>query len=323
MKKSRFAGRVGLFVVVALIVLVVLVFVFMKGGGFKPTYELRLQAETVSNLKRGSLVLMAGVPIGSVTDIDLESGGKGVVIHVRIQQRYKIHADAEFRIEQLGFLGDQYIGVHPQANAAPMLTPASEVPLGQPFDLQETARSATALVDEVKVIVKSLNDLAVRVDQKVLSDRNLTNINVMLNNLRVASDKVITMVDGVNTLVATNSTPIFKSVSNLVHFSDQLDIVATELAQLVATNRIEFTKAINSLDNTAEVLERLAYSVEEGRGLAGALLKDDQLKNQISGLVADLQVAASNVSNYGLLYKPRKAPRAPQNPPYPGKSPIK
>jgi hypothetical protein len=145
----------------------------------------------------------------------------------------------------------------------------------------------------------------------------------MLNNLRVASDKVITMVDGVNTLVATNSTPIFKSVSNLVHFSDQLDIVATELAQLVATNRIEFTKAINSLDNTAEVLERLAYSVEEGRGLAGALLKDDQLKDRITSLVADLQVAASNVSNYGLLYKPRKAPRAPQNPPYPGKSPIR
>ena len=312
-----------MFVALALVVLVGLVFIFMKSRGFKPTYELKLRAETVSNLKKGSLVLMAGVPIGHVSDIDLEAGGKGVIIHTRIQRRYKIHADAQFQIQQLGFLGDQYVAVYPQANAAPILESGAEVPLGQPFDLQETARSATALVDEVKVIVKSLNDLAVRVDQKVLSDRNLTNINVILNNLRVASDKVITMVDGVNALVDTNSTPIFVSVSNLVHFSDQLNIVSTELAQLVATNRTEFTKAIKSLDNTAEVLERLAYSVEEGRGLVGAMLKDDQLKNRINSLVADLQVAASNVSNYGLLFKPKKPSRQPQNPPYPGKSPIK
>ena len=312
-----------MFVVVALIVLIGLVIVFAKSGGFKPTYELRFRAETVSNLKQGSLVLMAGVPIGSVSGVDLVAGGKGVILRARIQERYHIHGDAQFQIQQLGFLGDQFIAVYPQANAAPVLADGAEVPLGQPFDLQETAKSATALVDEVKGIVKSLNDLAIRVDQKVLSERNLTNINVTLNNLRVASDKVITMVDGINTLVETNSRSIFVSVSNLVQFSDQLSTVATELSQLVATNRVEFTKAINSLDNTAEVLERLAYSVEEGRGLAGALLKDDDLKNRIASLVADLQVAASNVSNFGLLYRPKKPARAPQNPPYPGKSPIR
>jgi len=57
--------------------------------------------------------------------------------------------------------------------------------------------------------------------------------------------------------------------------------------------------------------------------LAGALLKDDQLKIRITSLVSDLQVAASNISNYGLLFKPKKPARQPQNPPYPGKSPIK
>jgi phospholipid/cholesterol/gamma-HCH transport system substrate-binding protein len=323
MSKSRFAKMVGLFVVLALMVLVGLVVIFTKSGGFKPTYELRLRAETVANLKRGSLVLMAGVPIGRVSDIDLVPGGKGVIIRVTIQERYKIHGDAQFRIEQLGFLGDQFVAVHPQANAAPLLVADAEVPLEQSFNIETTVRSATGLVDEAKEIVKSLNDLAVRVDQKVLSERNLTNINVTLNNLRVASDKIITMVDGVNTLVETNSGSIFASVSNLVHFSDQLNTVATELSQLVATNRVEFTKAINSLDNTAEVLERLAYSVEEGRGLAGALLKDDDLRNRIASMVADLQVAASNVSNFGLLYRPKKPARPPQNPPYPGKSPIR
>jgi ABC-type transporter Mla subunit MlaD len=177
-------------------------------------------------------------------------------------------------------------------------------------------------VDEVKVIVKSLNDLALRVDQKVLSEKNLTNINVTLNNVRIASDKAITMVDGINTLVETNSGSIFVSVSNLVHFSDQLNTVATELSHLVATNRHELTKAINSLDNTAGTLERIANSVEQGHGLAGALLKDDQLKNRIMNVAENLQTVSSNISRFGLLYKPKQS-RQPQNPPYPGKSPVK
>ncbi|HZO85673.1 MAG TPA: MlaD family protein [Verrucomicrobiae bacterium] len=322
MTKTRFAKRVGLFVVIALGVLVALVVIFTKSGGFKPTYELRMRAETVANLKKGSLVLMAGVPIGGVSDVDLVPGGKGVIIRAKIQQKYKIHADAQFRIEQLGFLGDQFISVYPQANAAPVLGAGAEVRLEQPFDLQQTARSATELVDEVKVIVKSLNDLAVRVDQKVLSDRNLTNVDLTLNNLAIASDKVITMVDGINTLVETNSGSIFVSVSNLVHFSEQLNTVATELSQFVATNRTELTKAINSLDNTAGTLERLAQSVDKGEGLAGALLKDDQLKNRIMNIAENLQTVSSNISRFGLLHKPKQS-KQPQSPPYPGKSSVK
>lgn len=322
MRQSGYAWKVGLFVVVAVAVLVGLTVVFFRGGGLKPKYTVRLRAESVSNLKKGSLVLMAGVPIGAISGTQLEPGGKGVIIFARIDERFKIHGDARFSIGQLGFLGDEFVAVYPQANQAPMLKEGDQVNLEQPFDLQKTARSATDLVDEVKVIVKSLNDLAVRVDQKVLSERNLTNVNVTLDNLRVASQKVITMVDGVNALVQTNSDSIFVSVSNLFHFSGQLNTVATELSQLVATNRFELTKAIKSLDNTSEVLERLAYSVEEGRGLAGALLKDDQLKQRIVNIAENLQTVSSNISRFGLLHKPRQS-RQPQNPPYPGKSPVK
>lgn len=312
-----------MFVTVALVVLVGLVVVFTKSGGwFQPTYELRLRSSSVSDLKKGSVVRMAGVPIGTVAGTQLEAGGRDVIIRLKINEQYKIYSDAHFRIEQLGFLGDQFVAVVPQQNAGPLLEPGAEVKVQPTFSLGETARSATELVDEVKKIVKSLNDLAVRVDQNVLSEKNLTNVNVTLDNFRVASQKVITMVDGVNTLVQTNSASIFVSVSNLVHFSDQLNTVASELSQLFATNRIEFTKAINSLDNTAEVLERLAYSVEEGRGLAGALIKDDQLKAKIGNIAENLQNVTSNLNRFGLLYKP-KQPRTPQNPPYPGKTSIK
>jgi len=323
MSKTRFAKRVGLFMTVALLVLVALVVVFTRGGSwFQPSYELRLRSETVSGLKKSSVVLMAGVPIGRVGNAELLPGGKHVIIRLKIYDRYKIHGDARFVIESIGFLGDQFVAVYPRENARPILESGAEVSVEPSFSFQETARSATELVDEVKKIVKTLNELVVRVDQKVLSERNLTNVNVTLNNLRVASDKVTTMVDGMSTLVQTNSPSISVSVSNLVQFSQRLNGVAGDLSQLLATNRLEFAEAINSLDNAAKVLERVAHSVEEGRGLVGALINDEDLKAKISNVAENLQNVSSNINRFGLLYKPRQSRQA-QNPPYPGKSSIK
>src|SRR5438552_3192855 len=52
MNESRFAGRVGAFVVVALMMVAALLLVFSKGmTWFTPTYTLRLRADNVGGLK--------------------------------------------------------------------------------------------------------------------------------------------------------------------------------------------------------------------------------------------------------------------------------
>ena len=51
-------------------------------------------------------MLVAGVSVGSVSDIKLDDGGTNVTIFLKIYKDYKIHGDARFVIEQSGFLGD-------------------------------------------------------------------------------------------------------------------------------------------------------------------------------------------------------------------------
>src|SRR5438067_2185462 len=112
MNESRRAVHVGLFVCLGLILIALLLIKFSKSSSFfTRTYGVKLVTRNVAGIKRGAAVLMAGVPIGNVQDVDLGPEGRSVIIHLKILDRYKIHADARFLIEQAGFLGDQYVAV--------------------------------------------------------------------------------------------------------------------------------------------------------------------------------------------------------------------
>lgn len=307
MSQSRAAVKVGAFMLTGLVVFAGIIAVFTKSGGWlTPSYELRLRATSVGGLKQGSVVQMSGIPVGRVAGADLSPDGKGVLIRLKIQSQFKIHNDAKFVIEQLGFLGDQFVAIYPQKNAGPMLEPGQEVPAQEPFNIQEAVRSATGLMQQAGQTVKTVHELVARVDQNVLSGANITNVAVTLENLRTASERVLTMVDGVNRLVDTNSRPIFISVSNLVQFSEELTVLAQELSQMMETNRTELTKAIKSLELSSSALHRIVEGVEQGKGLAGALINNPELKTKFDHITANLETVTSNINRYGLLYKPKQ-----------------
>jgi len=322
MSQSRTAVKVGTFVLFCLVVLAALIAIFTKHKGiFTSTYEIRLRASTVSGLKQGSVVLMSGVPIGTVSGADLAPEGKGVIIRLKLQSRFKIHSDARFVIEQIGFLGDQFVAVYPQKNAGPELQPGQEVPAQEPFNVQEAVRSATTLMQQAGQTAKTVSDLVNRVDRNLLSEVNLTNVSVTLQNLRVASERVLTMVDGVTRLVDTNSRPIFISVSNLVQFSEDLSLLSQEFNQMVITNSTELNKAVKSLESTSGALQRLAGGLEKGQGLAGALLKDQDLRESVHRIAQNLETVSSNIMRHGLLYKPKQPKPAGEDRPFRGTPP--
>ena len=90
MDKSRLELKVGLFVLIGLVLLAVAVIQFSKGTSlFHGTYALRLHAVNVGGLKERAGVLLAGVQVGSVSDIKLADDGKSVTILLRIYKQYQ------------------------------------------------------------------------------------------------------------------------------------------------------------------------------------------------------------------------------------------
>src|SRR5688572_25239025 len=114
MSEKRYAGRVGLFVFVGIVLAGALMLNFSRGVGlFKPTYELHMRVRSVAGLKNRSAVLLSGVQIGNVKGVELDRKRGGAVVHLTILKEYPLPGDAQFAIQQQGVLGDQFVIISP------------------------------------------------------------------------------------------------------------------------------------------------------------------------------------------------------------------
>lgn len=324
MSESRLAWKVGVFLLVTLVLLAALLIQFSKGAElFASSYEVLLKTKNVGGIKKGASVLMAGVPVGSVRSAELTPDGRAVVVHLRIQKRCAIHGDANFYIEQAGFLGDQYVSVVPTTNALPVLRDGALVTCEEPFNLLEAARQAMRFLQRVDFTAQKLNDAVVRLDGTLLAEKNLTNLTASFSNFRLLSEQTLATVTNLDHLINANADAVSLGVSNLVAFSDRLNRVAGSLQEWVNTNRSDVTTLVKNVDSASELVNDLLTDLQAGKGLAGSVLKDAQLQNQMGLVMSNLTVVSSNLARFGLLHKPRPPRPAPVklSLPFPGKRP--
>lgn len=321
MSQSRIEWKVGGFVAMGLLMLAVLVLNFSKGLSLlKPSYLVRLKTTTVGGIKEKASVLLAGVQIGNVSHVELAKDSKSVTIFLRIDAKYDIPGDGVFFIEAQGFLGDQYVSIAPTANALPPLPKdgSAQRECRAPFNIQDAARDALGLIQRLDQAAQKI-DLAVeRVNKTVLAEQTLTNFAAMVANFRVVAEqtrtvteravalenKAIGTLDRVDVLLVTNTAPLQVAVSNVLRFSEQLNKVGADLQDTVGSNRPAIQAAMRNLETASAQVTNLLGEVQAGRGLVGALLKDDALARGFKQLAADLPAisgqvngAASNVNS--------------------------
>lgn len=308
MSDSRYAARVGAFAAAGIILLAVLLLTFSKGlDWFTPTYTLRLHTDNVGGLKARSAVLVSGVAVGTVVGTELAPDGKGVTILLRIDRRYTIYSDAEFVVEQIGLLGDQYVVVYPTKNQGHPLKDGDEVSCRPPFSFQSLAMSAVGFIQRVDETTKVLKEAVLRINDTVLTDRTLTNLADGIGNFHAVSERAITLIDNLNQVVSTNTAPLMTSFTNLARFSEDFQGLAGDLRATVAENRTNISATIENLETSSRAVSDLAKDLEAGKGLAGSLLRDEQLQGYLSNSLYHLAIVSSNIARFGLLYKPKAA----------------
>lgn len=314
MSSGNLQTKVGLFVVICLTLLAAMILNFSKGLSiFRPTYTLNLQTVDVGSIKQQAGVLVGGLRVGSVTGLSLGADGKTVLLRLKIDSRYSVRSDARFVIEQAGFLGDQHVAVYPQSTTAPMLVEGATVRGEEPFNLQEAARAATGFIQKIDQTARRLNEAIQRVDRLVLNEGTLSNFNLTLRNFHQLSDRVLTIADRVDNLIVTNAEPVSGSVSNLWRFATSMDRLGKSLNSTLDENRTGFSNTLQSLQSASKTMESMTRDLNNGEGLAGSLLKDAETREAWRQTVLNFSQLSSNLSHYGLLYKPRtiKTPSGP------------
>jgi len=301
MEKSRLEMKVGLFVAIGLVLLAVLLVQFSKGTSlFRGTYSLKLHASNVGGLKVKSGVLLSGVQVGTVSQIQLAPTGKSVTIILKVYKDVPIYHDARFVIEQAGFLGDQFVAIVPTANKERPMVDGDEVDCQEPFNLQEVARSAAGFIQRLDGTAKKLDEAVTDLRVQVLNAQTLASFGTSITNLRVLTEQAIDAVKGINGIVATNSSQVGIAVSNAVFFTTELNRLAGSAQDILATNGDNLTIATKNIEDLTVTFKQLAADLQAGKGLAGTVLQNQELATNVQTIAANLSITASNLNRVGL-----------------------
>jgi len=305
MENKRLETKVGLFVFMGLILVAALLIQFSKGASiFHGTYTVLLHSANVGGLKPRAAVLLAGVQVGTVNDIQLEPDGKSVTIYLSIYKQYrdKIYSDAQFDIEQSGFLGDEYVAIVPTFNKGDILTNNAVVECQAPFNLQEVARSAAGFVERIDDTARKLDESVSQLQKVVLNEQTLTNFTIAVNNLRDFSENAVGTMYDIDTLVATNREQVTGAMSNMLFFSKQLTQLADSADILLDTNGVQITSAMKNIESATETLTNLMNGMQAGQGLAGTILQNPDLSSNVQAIASNLAVTSSNLNRFGLWH---------------------
>ena len=117
MKQSNIELSVGAFVLVGIAAIVW--FAMQAGAGVAiggSTYEVTARFANVGGLRPGNQVLIAGVPVGRVEKIDLDSQ-YAAIVHMNLKQEVHLPSDTIASIKTSGLIGDKFITLAPGADS--------------------------------------------------------------------------------------------------------------------------------------------------------------------------------------------------------------
>jgi len=114
MKKTSVETAVGVFVLIGLICVAYLTIKLGKMEWFGDDfYLLDARFQSVSGLKTGAQVDLAGVEIGQVADIRLDNKTQVAIVRLKIKKGVLLTDDTIASVKTSGLIGDKYISLAP------------------------------------------------------------------------------------------------------------------------------------------------------------------------------------------------------------------
>jgi phospholipid/cholesterol/gamma-HCH transport system substrate-binding protein len=264
---KRQVSRVVLIVVLALAVTVFVFLAVFRVQVFSgPVFY--LQFDHVGSLVVGAVVRMAGVRIGTVTNIAInQQDYRTVIVTVTLYPGEKIRAGSRFLVMSGSLIGDQYIEVLP-VTEGPFIA-GGETFKGEPIkNLDSFLLSSDTLIRDFTSAMSTLAD--------ILSE-NKENIHVTLNNLKDASASLKSYLSEDK----ERGPSLLKKMSDLM---DNLDKSSTALAKIL--------EDLSSKDSVVTLLNQKETSADMKATLAN--LK--KISENLDSVSSDLKVLMNGIA---------------------------
>lgn len=277
----RGAGvKFGIFAVIMALLTVALFFTF---GQYRTgsTSEYSAVFTDASRLASGDTVRVAGIRVGTVTDVSLQSDRK-VVVEFDADRKIALTSGTKAAIRYLNLTGDRFLDLIDGPGSTQLLPPGSQLPV----DRTQPALDLDLLLSGLRPVIRGLDPEDVNAlsaslvqvfqGQEGTLDSLLAKTSSFTNTLADDSQTVEALIDNLNTVLGTLA-------EDGDEFSKTIDRLETFVTGLSA-DRDPIGTAITALDNgTASIADLLTQSRPP---LAGTV-------DQLSRLATNLDASKS------------------------------
>lgn len=284
---------VGLFLLAGFTAIAVMVVMFGRlGQAMQESYEITVQFPNASGVVKGSEVLLSGASIGNVAALpELASGTYAVKVRLRIRANVKIPRTSYFQIRTTGLLGDSYVDVNtPQKfTEADFAKPGEEIAGSRSTGIDDLTSKGTEMMDTLnrdilKKVSAELDALKVateNVNQRLLTEKNLKNIEVTFENLSSTSKEFADTAKKLEGVMAKTDSVVTSAQGTM----KTIDSTANDLKGAIG----DFRKMSDSFTKTADSAKSLFAKADRGDGALGMLLSDRETAENLRTLIANLR----------------------------------
>jgi phospholipid/cholesterol/gamma-HCH transport system substrate-binding protein len=302
--KRRF--RVGLVVLVGLTALGIGIFmVGSRANLFTRKFEYHIHFPSAAGLVPGNQVRLAGVMVGSVTDVLLspQPGDSTVKVMVSVDKRVadRIRLDTRAEIKTIGLLGDKYVELEGGSAGVPRIEPGGEIPAAAGGGIEKLLAGSEDLLTNLTAISFSLKKILHRTEAgEGLLGQITTNtpeseaMGVNLNRTLGHLNSILTKVDKgegfVGRLLADEkygketADSLQAAVFSLRRLLEKLESGQGAIAGLLSDpqEKEKVYRMIDSLSQAGVSLAAVTRDIQSGHGLLATLLHDEQFSHEFT-----------------------------------------
>jgi len=251
--------KVGFFFVLALLIFGTMLEIGEKWNPFEKKVPYKTYLTSVTGLKIGDPVRLAGVNVGKINIITVRDADVEISFEVTPETKIKKDTIASLRLTNL--LGGQFLSLSFGSAASPPLEAGGIV-----------AGKDSANID---VIVDTVSD-AVKDARVLIHDINKNQNEVMKKISAILDD---------------NRTNLASSIANFKSITAKIDSGEGSLALLLNDNKLYTT-----LSSAGENINSLTAKIDKGEGTLGKLVNDPELYADLRSAIREVKDGAGNVS---------------------------
>jgi phospholipid/cholesterol/gamma-HCH transport system substrate-binding protein len=281
--------RVGLFLVVAFLILISLFELLGKETIFGRMVEYRTSFKSIPGLKVGDPVRLAGVDVGTVRDIRVV--GARVEVLLRVKPGTPVKTDSMATIKLTSLLGTNFVDITFGSPAAQISPPGSLLQSSEPPDLNTMLVRLNDAAGDIQTLVRQVNEGL---------GKSIEPISSAFQSMDKIAKKIEKGEGTLGRLIADDS--LYQEIrgiaSNMNQVSRQMASGQGTLGKLLADEGLyrDLRALSTDLRGATGSMNRIMKDIESGKGSLGKLVRDETFYNDAREALSGLRAVSKGIS---------------------------